>query len=250
MKRVDDVIRQFNQRRMPRAVRNFLEGRGLGRPRANADVERILKDSIKSGRIKIHELIEFFHEQTLFTWKRVHILKHKADDVLFGLDAHSSQEELLKPNTDTRAAKRPPRSAFEGAPMPGFDVGALKIESLKGLEHRVLVTARTVTETLDLEQEYLTEEAQAKFRGFTFQSKRDVAFQCFDLIVKVGNRTLLLIDSPPKIDPGQVSSDSTAYRTAIDSSDPRPYLDIWPAVESIYADKNEGCGSDREHQLT
>lgn len=233
MNLVENVIRQLKLRGQGASIRTFVKNMGLGTARSNKDLAALVSSHVESGRLQESALVEFFHSVTLFCNKKVFVLKAAlSNPAVLGVAAPAGAS--LTPHIGAKA-KRPAGSSSQR--LPGYYAGVHQ-PSATPLAH-ILVTSRPVEEVEELDESALTATARTKHAGQRFRAARDVSIQCFDVVVEVAGRTLLLVDSPPKIDADVLSSDIDKYKAKL-AVDARPFEDLWVAVDGIYRKPNEG----------
>jgi hypothetical protein len=119
----------------------------------------------------------------------------------------------------------------------------LEKSTTEGCGTWTFVTSRTVRQTMDVGEEFLTAEGRAEFDGAALVARYDVNVRCYDHIVDVDGTYLLLLDAPKGVDKGILSRDEVNYASLLRErlgGDDALFIDLFPAVDRIWRDKNEG----------
>ena len=215
------------------SIRTFTKQQGLTPPRSSIELKALLHTSIASGRITEADVMAFFLERTMFCNKRVYVLKQPLrNPASLGAEGWTAGN-VLSPHVGSKA-RRPPTSGK----LPGVYAG--KFEVSRGKPVHVFVTSRTVEEAEELPEDDLTPEARSRHAGKRFTWEKDVSIQCFDLVVEVRGKWLLLVDSRPRIDLAILKADISNYRFKL-NPDESAFVDLWDAVGKIYSTKTEGA---------
>lgn len=230
---VRDFIRHMRLREQGGALREFAKSKELS-ARSFADIAKNLQQAMDEGKVSEEELLSLFLNRSTFGHKRAILLKEAPADPASLGESNPGIVNIF-PVTG-RSATRPVSGKN---PMPGFYAGSRKAD---GIEVHTFVTARNVNLSEEVESDSLTEEGQKLYEGAKIVAKRGESIRCFDQLVKVEGRWVLLVDRPPTVDREECSADVSLYRRRLEQEfGGHPFVDLWPTVKAIYEDPKEGA---------
>lgn len=198
--------------------------------------ERNLRRALEAKRFSEDDLLQLFFSKAMFGHKRVMLLRKDPLNIeALGEPIPDGMKISFFPLTG-RGIKRPVGSKK----MPGFYMG---MKTVAGLEVHSFATVRVVTQPKELERDALAEGAKKRFDSIKIVAKMPQPYRCFDHLVKVDGRYLLLVDHPPGVTSDEYLPDIRRYREYLSSEQDvggSPWVDLWPAVKAMYDDPTEG----------
>jgi hypothetical protein len=107
------------------------------------------------------------------------------------------------------------------------------------------VTQRPAKRTEDVELESLTPGGQRKYRGADLVAKFHPRMRCYDHLVLLKDRVVLLVDAPGGVDKSWVWGDEYRYtqllRAHLEAAEEDPmFVDLFPAVAKLWKNGAEG----------